>query len=253
MILNLPQLTNPPRFSRKRIGGILLLVVLVGGSLATAYVFHSRYQKAVSLLANPEKLVADNKNVILEKIKAIIELPDEEPSTATVTDVESIRNQPFFAKAKNDDMVVIFYKEGKALLYRPSENKIINWAFLDTGQVAGARSAAPSPTLMPSPSMPSIPLASITVAIYNGTVRGGLASAAEERLIGKIPEARIITKANTAKSDYKKTIVVDMTGIHQDMAGLVASVLEGETGILPSGESTPSAQIAVILGEDFQK
>lgn len=252
-MLNLPQLTNPPRFSRKRIIGVLLLAVLVGGSLATAYVFYSRYQKAVSLLANPEKLVADNKNVMLKKIKTIIELPDEEPSTATVTDIERVRNQPFFAKAQIDDVVLIFYKEAKTILYRPSENRIVNWAFVDTGQVAGARSAAPSPTPIPSPSMPSIPLDSITVAIYNGTAKGGLASVAEERLIGKIPQARIITKANAAKNDYKKTIVVDMTGIHQDMADRVASALEGETSILPGGESTPSAQIAVILGEDFQK
>lgn len=249
-MLNLPQLTNPPRFSGNRIVGILLIAVLVGGSLATAYVFYRRYQKALSLLANPEKLVADNKNAMLEKIRTIIELPDEEPSTATVTDVEKMRDQPFFAKARIGDVVLIFYKEAKTILYRPSENRIVNWAFVDTGQVAGARSAAPSPTPMPSPSIPS---ASITVAIYNGTAKGGLASVAEERLMGKIPQARIITKANAVKNDYKKTIVVDMTGIHQDMADLVASALGGKTSILPGGESTPSAQIAVILGEDFQK
>ncbi|MCV6900727.1 hypothetical protein OE165_27220, partial [Escherichia coli] len=36
------------------------------------------------------------------------------------------KTQAFFANAKNDDQILIYLKEQKAIIYRPSENKIIN-------------------------------------------------------------------------------------------------------------------------------
>lgn len=63
---------------------------------------------------------------IMEKLSRIIVLPEEVPSIATVTDVEKLKNEPFFAKAQNGDKVIVYSQAKRALLYRPSENKIID-------------------------------------------------------------------------------------------------------------------------------
>jgi len=58
-----------------------------------------------------------------------MELPkDEEPTIATVLDKEKLKDQLFFAKAENGDKVIIYSKNQKAILYRPSINKIIDVA-----------------------------------------------------------------------------------------------------------------------------
>ena len=62
---------------------------------------------------------------IINAVGKLIELPDGVPQIATVSDAETLKkSQPFFSKARNDDQLLIFQTE--AILYRPSENKIIN-------------------------------------------------------------------------------------------------------------------------------
>lgn len=50
---------------------------------------------------------------------------DETPTIATVSDITKLQGQPFFAKAQNGDKVYVYSNAKKAILYRPSENKII--------------------------------------------------------------------------------------------------------------------------------
>jgi hypothetical protein len=56
------------------------------------------------------------------------DLPDEAPTLATVSDVTKLKNQEFFKDAKDGDKVLIYAKEGRALLYRPSTGKIIEYS-----------------------------------------------------------------------------------------------------------------------------
>lgn len=83
----------------------------------------------------------------LPKIQKLMTLPEETPQFATVSDVEKIRNQPFFNNAQNGDVVLVYQQSRKTILYRPSENKIIEVGTLNL----------PTPTSLPaSPS--AIPL-----------------------------------------------------------------------------------------------
>jgi hypothetical protein len=86
---------------------------------------------------------------ILEKVGKLIDIPNETPTVATVSDVTKLTGQEFFAKAQNGDKVIIFPKAQKAILYRPGTNKIIEVAFYsppaDTPAVTQAV-ATPAPT-----------------------------------------------------------------------------------------------------------
>ncbi len=49
----------------------------------------------------------------------------ESPTIATVSDPLALKNQSFFNSSEIGDKVLIFTNAGKAVLYRPSINKII--------------------------------------------------------------------------------------------------------------------------------
>ena len=67
-------------------------------------------------------------NEILAELSELLLLPSEEvPLVATVVDAESLRSeQPFYSNAEADDRLLIFAESQQAILYRPSDKKIIN-------------------------------------------------------------------------------------------------------------------------------
>ncbi len=70
----------------------------------------------------------------MEAVGRLIVLPEDEvPTIATVTDLEALQGQPFFANAKLGDKVLIFAKAGKAILYDPVEQKIVEVAPVNLG------------------------------------------------------------------------------------------------------------------------
>ena len=65
---------------------------------------------------------------LVDKLKDIVDLPtDETPSIAEVKDVTKLSDQPFYNIAQNGDKVLVYQKAGKALLYRPSTKKVIEY------------------------------------------------------------------------------------------------------------------------------
>jgi hypothetical protein len=64
---------------------------------------------------------------ITREVSGLIELPNEQPTLATVTDKNKLEKQPFFEKAENGDKVLIYLSSRKALLYRPSTKKIVDF------------------------------------------------------------------------------------------------------------------------------
>ncbi len=69
---------------------------------------------------------------LLERVGALVVLPsDEEPTIATVTDLTELQKQEFFYRAKVGDKVIVYPEAGKAILYSPTENKIVEMAPLN--------------------------------------------------------------------------------------------------------------------------
>lgn len=69
----------------------------------------------------------------IEEVGKLVALPSgEDPTVATVTSLEPLQGQEFFKDAKVGDKVLIFSKSKKAILYRPSEKRIIAMTPLDS-------------------------------------------------------------------------------------------------------------------------
>lgn len=119
--------------TKKRIfRGILVVIFLILGGLT--YYF---YNQVVELKKNQAQTTpsgqADVKE-LLQRVSRLIVLPEnEEPTVATVSDPEKLKDQPFFAKAKTGDKVLIYSKAKKAILYDPKADKIIEVAPLNIG------------------------------------------------------------------------------------------------------------------------
>jgi hypothetical protein len=116
----------------------LFVLVLVAASSGTAYYFYTKYQTAQATLDNPQAAAQTEVKLLTDKLGKLIALPeDEEPTVATVLEKDKIQDQPFFKSAENGDKVIIYTKAMKAILYRPSENKIIEVAPIEITQPEG--------------------------------------------------------------------------------------------------------------------
>jgi hypothetical protein len=111
---------------RLNIFGIILILVLIL-SLGAASFF---YFKADELKKNDPKVVAEIEiKDTVEKVSKLILLPtDEEPTVATVTNLEDLKDQPFFTNAKVGYKVLIYTKAKKAILYDPERNILVEVA-----------------------------------------------------------------------------------------------------------------------------
>jgi hypothetical protein len=127
-------------------------------------------------------------------------------------------------------------------LYDPVANKIIEVGPINLG--AANQNTSSSDKAVPT-------LGPVRVAIYNGTKIAGLAGTTEKYLKAKISSVTVVSKGN-AEGEYKKTLVIDLTGKQKEAAVQVAKALNGTVGSLPSGETPPatgSADLLVIVGK----
>lgn len=211
---------------------LLLFGVLIIAVIAVGLVFYSKQKNLAKTAATVNEAAS-----LSTQVGKLIELPNENPTLATVSDVTKLKNQPFFAHAQNGDKVLIYPKAKKAILYRPSENKIIEVAFYSPTEASGA----PTPSGTPTSGL-------ISVTIYNGTKTAGLAKSEGDKLSAKYPNLKIVGTAN-ATNDYASNLVVDFSGKNSQMAESLAKELDGKVGDLPSSETKPAnSDILIILG-----
>ncbi|MDD5731505.1 MAG: hypothetical protein PHU42_01250 [Patescibacteria group bacterium] len=76
-------------------------------------------------MQDPEAAAKAEQDNLTILVGRLMDLPDETPSVATVTDHTELAGQPFFANAQDGDKALIYTKAKKAILYRPSTDKII--------------------------------------------------------------------------------------------------------------------------------
>ncbi|MCC7160329.1 hypothetical protein IT399_01195 [Candidatus Nomurabacteria bacterium] len=117
--------------SPKRIALIVLIVVAVFGLYGSFY-FYNKYKNLnVDATVEAQKETAR----LVSLLGKLMELPKgETPTVATISDKEKLKDQAFFANAENGDILFAYTTSMKAILYRPSSNKIINVAPISINQ-----------------------------------------------------------------------------------------------------------------------
>lgn len=178
---------------------------------------------------------------LLAKIGELILLPnDEDPTIATITDVETLKQeQVFFKNAKEGDVLVMYPQKSKAILYNPTENVIVN-----VGKVYIEDSAEETEPVDEEQEP-------LTLEIRNGTEQKGLAGDLRDE-ITKNEYYDVIDVADATRGDYEEIILVD-TGVDESKKTLL-QVLRDELDAqivedMPEGEEDTEAEVLLIIGQ----
>lgn len=107
------------RITKKKFNTILFIMVILPLMLSGFLIYKiNKVDKSINTTKDTQKLI--------EKVSKIYLIPEgEEPTIASVSDPEAVKNNSFFTLSQKDDKILIFPKAGRAVLYRPSINKII--------------------------------------------------------------------------------------------------------------------------------
>ena len=136
---------------KKILFAVTVLVVL--GLAASSGYFYKKHRdlsarfndvngKYQELLKDPQAAQAAEVRRYIDEVGKVYDLPkDEQPSVATVKDKEQLKSQPFFAKAENGDITLIYSTAKLAILYRPSTKQLVN-----VSNVTIQDEAQPAPT-----------------------------------------------------------------------------------------------------------
>ncbi len=195
--------------------GAVVILLLAGLSIY----FYIQYQ---NIKKNPNQVAQAETDALVKQVSKLIDLPsDETPTVATILDKEKLKDQPFFNNAKNGDKILIYTKAKKAIIFRPSENKLIN-----VGPIAIDQKAQ------------------VPVTVVNA---GGNTDSAQKTLNDKFSGGIVITTADAKnKNNVKALTVVDVSGQNGELANQIASALGGTVGSLPSGETAPQGASIVV-------
>lgn len=100
---------------RKAVISVVIIIIL---ALIPSVYFYNKNHKSQSQ--------QDETTSLVKKISKHALLPTgEDPTVATVQDPSKLKGQAFFNDAQKDDKVLVYTKAGKAFLYRPSIDRLI--------------------------------------------------------------------------------------------------------------------------------
>ncbi len=221
----------------KNLLAILIIVVVV--ALAGAGFLYFQYQNTAAELKKVKSQVSsqagipgkqDEAKKFVTEIGKIAKLPDETPSIATITDASKLKEEPFLKDAKNGDVLLVFSKSGKVILYDPVNKKIVNMTTLSTENSFSQ---------------------AYKVAIRNGTKTTGLTNKTEDELKKVMGVVNVVARENASKDTYEKTTVSILNPKAADFAQSIAKALNAQVADLPAGESKlTEADIIIIIGKD---
>jgi hypothetical protein len=212
--------------------------IVLAAAVGFAIYFYLQYQRTQDQLAKSAQ--SNEQAALIKEVGKLIVLPNEQPTVATVSDVNKLKAQSFFAHARNGDKVLIYTKAQEAIVYDPIANKIVEVGPVSLTQMT------PTPAQSPGAAITAAP---VRVALYNGTSTVGLATQIAIELNEKVPTVTITSKTDASQT-YTSTVVIDLTGKYASQASLLAKTLGGKVGKMPVGETKPkNADLLVILGK----
>ena len=137
---------DPVTLSRTIFGLIIAICLTLTASTYYYYQMYHNQLKAAALL--PKVLSATeirNPQSVLDAVSRIVYISPNEPvKTATVADKYQLPQDPFFAQAEDGDKIIILTDKQKAILYRPSINKVIDISSVELDAPTSAPTAEPT-------------------------------------------------------------------------------------------------------------
>ena len=207
--------------------------VIVGGS------FWFLGKKNKDKTPSQEEVLSKIESVTKEVSKLIL-LPSETPSLATVMDADVLKkDQPFYQNAQNGDIVLLYIQERRAIIYNPSEKKLVN---------VGPIVIDPEKTDMAT--VAEVSSSTLSVEIRNGSGVAGRGGEAGKKLksvdgfvLGEITDA--------ARTDYVGNMIVDLSGGGKPLLVEKLKILFNAevVSVLPVGETVPKSGVLLIVGE----
>lgn len=108
---------------------IVTLFVLFVLTLAGAVYFFLQYQKTQAVVGGGDGVSEEEVVRIVGLVSQHVVLPENEtPSVALVTNIEELRDQPFFRNAENGYQVLVYQQTGLAVMYDPQRDLVVNMA-----------------------------------------------------------------------------------------------------------------------------
>ena len=104
-------------------------LMIVAGAVAVLVVIAGIVVWVRSSPSDPQEEARKETEELLATVSEVILLPEgENPIIATVSDPDALGDQEFFDKAEKGDKVLIYNQARKAILYRPSQHRVIEVA-----------------------------------------------------------------------------------------------------------------------------
>ncbi len=107
------------------------LVLLLIGTSGSAFYF---YTQASASSRDPQLVAKKEADSLVAQVGKLILLPSEQPTVATITEPEKLKDQVFFAHAQVGDKVLIYANARKAILFNPTQNRLVEVAPLVIGE-----------------------------------------------------------------------------------------------------------------------
>ena len=124
---------------------VALILIMVGGGYF-GYHKYDQVNQEKQRLADPQEAARQETQRVKDQVAKLIDVPQgEDPTIASVVDASKLSNQAFFKNAQNNDKVLMYSQAKKAILYRPSTNKIIEVAPINIGDNSQNKTPAATP------------------------------------------------------------------------------------------------------------
>ncbi len=114
------------KINRNNIFNIVVSIIALFAILLSGYFYYQLKNIKSNTSINNKQ---DEIKSLIDRVSRLYLVPKgEEPTIATVSDPEVLKDQSFFTLSEKGDKVLIFKNAGRAILYRPSIDRIIEVA-----------------------------------------------------------------------------------------------------------------------------
>jgi Na+-translocating ferredoxin:NAD+ oxidoreductase RnfG subunit len=97
---------------------IVALIILCLGGAGSGVFFFVQYSQV--------QAKANQKEDLTKRIATLVVLPDDSSTLVTVADKTKLQNKQLADKVSNGDVLMIFAKSQRLIIYRPNDNKIVD-------------------------------------------------------------------------------------------------------------------------------